>query len=73
LEIKSWQLFWDASPGIHIGELLLNMRGTYLKDGVETTSPERPLSIHKGGGGKTGLAGTSEDYFRLLKMATQRP
>lgn len=47
------------------------MRGTYLKEGVETVSPERPLSIHEGSGRKTGLVGTLEDYSRLLKMATQ--
>lgn len=49
------------------------MIGTYLKDRVEIWSLENSLPIHKWGGRKTGLAGTSKDYFRILKMETQRP
>lgn len=51
-----------------VGELLLKITDTYLKNSVETVSPESPLSIHQLDGIKTGLVGSSEDYFRILKM-----
>lgn len=54
------------------GELLLKMRGTYLKDSVETVSPESPLSIHNLDGLQTGLADSS-DHFRIPKTKAQKP
>lgn len=46
------------------GELLLKMRGTYLKDSVETVSPESPLLIHNWDGLQTGLADSSDHFSR---------